>query len=110
MSNEEMIKKADELYENEEFRAKVASCETEEEIIAIFKEVGIEITKDDFAAAKDYIEKPELSADDLDDVSGGGVGGLLLLAGGAYVLYKFTRGYIDGAKSAQKKYCKTNKK
>ncbi len=107
MTKEEMVKKIDELYEDEAFRAKAANCETTEEIIAVFKEEGIEITEEDFAAVENYNAKSELNAEDLDDVAGG-VGPMTWLAvgAGAYAVFKFAHGYMAGAKSGWKKYCK----
>lgn len=107
MTKEETVKKIDELYENEQFRTKAASCETVEEIIAVFKEEGVEITEKDFAAVENYNAKSELNADELDNVAGG-VGLLTCLAVGvgAYAVYKFARGYVDGASKAWGKYCR----
>ena len=61
---------------NEEMIAKAKEAKSVEELIALAKENGIELTEED---AKMYFEhlnakKGELSDDELDNVSGGGCG------------------------------------
>ena len=107
MTNEEMVSRIDNLYENPEFCEKVKKCKTEQEIMNLFSSEGIQITKEDFNIAAKYDEGAELNAEDLDGVAGGlGPLGWVVLGVGAYCVYKFVRGYIDGGMSGWKNSCR----
>ena len=54
---------------------KAAQCETAEQLIALAKESGVELTKTEAEAYMAELENCELGADDLDKVAGGGSGG-----------------------------------
>ena len=54
-----------------EMMEKAAQCETAEELIALAKSAGIEITKAEAEAYMAELENCELSSDALDKVAGG---------------------------------------
>ena len=58
-----------------EMLEKAALCKTAEQLIALAKESGVELTKTEAEAYLAELENCELSADDLDKVAGGGSGG-----------------------------------
>ena len=71
-----MIEKLKELMEDEEFLTKVAVAKTEDAIVAVMAEYGIQMTaaqvKEILAQDMGENENGELSEDMLDNVSGGG--------------------------------------
>ena len=100
MTNE-MLKKAQELFESEAFGKEIESCETVEEIHKALEAHGVELTLEEteqicvgIAAAQN---KDELSESDLDNVSGG----MSLLVGIGIIL--FLAGVAKGAKCNTKK-------
>ena len=54
-----------------EMLEKAAKCETAEELIALAKESGVELTKTEAEAYMAELENCELSSDALDKVAGG---------------------------------------
>jgi len=54
-----------------EMLEKAAMCQTPEELIALAKAAGIEITKDEAEAYLDELEDVELSSEVLESVAGG---------------------------------------
>ena len=54
-----------------ELLEKAAKCETAEQLIALAKESGVELTKTEAEAYMAELENCELGADDLDKVAGG---------------------------------------
>ena len=58
-----------------EMLEKAAKCETAEQLIALAKESGVELTKAEAEAYLAEIENCELDPDALDNVAGGGSGG-----------------------------------
>ena len=54
-----------------ELLEKAAQCETAEQLIALAKESGVELTKTEAEAYLAELENCELGADDLDKVAGG---------------------------------------
>ena len=56
----------------EEMLNKAEQCESAEELIALAKEEGIELQKEQAEAFLDEIMDVELSPSDIDDVAGGG--------------------------------------
>lgn len=57
-----------------EMMDKAAQCETAEQLIALAKAAGIEITKDEAEAYMTELENFELNIEELDKVAGGGNG------------------------------------
>ncbi|MBR4376700.1 MAG: Nif11-like leader peptide family RiPP precursor [Spirochaetia bacterium] len=55
-----------------EMMDKAAQCETAEQLIALAKAAGIEITKDEAEAYMTELENFELNIEELDKVAGGG--------------------------------------
>jgi predicted ribosomally synthesized peptide with nif11-like leader len=68
---DEMMKKVEELSQNEEFKARIAQLESAEEIVAAFRAEGVEVTAEDLQAALAAQQSGELGEGSLDDVSGG---------------------------------------
>ena len=71
--------KINELFENKEFAEAFATLDTDEAVIALFADNGVEMTEDELHAIVEYAtatesDSKELNADDLDNVSGGVVG------------------------------------
>ena len=72
-----------ELMENEEFSAKLATTETTEEVIKVFADYGVTVTEDelDAALASAKANSAELSEAELGNVAGGLVGECVALGG-----------------------------
>ena len=74
MSNENLKLFFDKMNESQEMAKKVVAVETPEEVQAIAKSYGVEVTLEDIMTAKDIIYKQangELSEADLEGVAGG---------------------------------------
>ena len=91
------VEMMEELITNEEFNLQVSAAKNAQEVVELFAAKGVEIPME---LAQELFEKPaadaELSADDLDDVAGGGwvcaaVGGTA-----AYLYYR-SKGYSKAA-------------
>lgn len=71
--NEELIK----LFQNKAFVEKTAACETVEEVLALVKAEGVEVTREEFDSVMDAIaeingaQEGELDEAELDQVAGG---------------------------------------
>ena len=85
--------KFEELITNEEFNLQVSAAKNAQEVVDLFAAKDVEIPME---LAQELFEKPatdaELSADDLDDVSGGGWVGAAIGASAAYLYYR-NKGY-----------------
>lgn len=73
------------MQENEEYAIRVAEAKAPEELVALFREIGLEISAEEaadyMAQAKARMESDELDAEMLDAVNGGiGLGYLLTCA------------------------------
>ena len=84
----------EELLTNEEFSNQVAAAKDAQEVVALFADKGIEMPAD---LAQELFERPadlngELSADDLDNVAGGGWIGAAIGSSAAYLYYR-KKGY-----------------
>ena len=83
----------EELLTNEEFNQQVAAAKDAKEVVALFADKGIEVSEE---MAQELFEQPEasaeLSADDLDDVAGGGIWCAAIGASAAYIYYR-KKGY-----------------
>jgi len=105
MTNLESTKFLTAMQENEEYAMRVAQAEAPEDLAALFKEIGIDITAEEaadlMAQAKAKLESGELDEEMLDNVSGGvgyllgciiygGVAGVVLglVVVGVYYAYK----------------------
>jgi predicted ribosomally synthesized peptide with nif11-like leader len=77
---DEMMKKVEELSQNEEFKARIAQLESAEEIAAAFRTEGVEVTAEELQTALATQQSGELSEDSLDGVSGGLIGTMVGLA------------------------------
>ena len=62
-----------ELVENAEFKKAASKVETVEEAVELCRAYGVEISGEELLDAIRQSQSEELSADDLDNVSGGGV-------------------------------------
>ena len=71
--NEELIK----LFQNKDFVAKTAACETVEEVLALVKAEGVETTREEFDTVMDAIaqfkgaQEGELDEAEMEQVAGG---------------------------------------
>lgn len=65
--------KINELVANEEFKAAASKVNTVEEGVGLCKAYGVEITGDELIEAIKKSQSEELSAEDLENVSGGGI-------------------------------------
>lgn len=81
------------LQNNEEFMRRLADAKTPDEVQPLLAEFGVDMTKEDIAAALDQAEK-ELPEEDLENVAGGFVGAVV---GGVAVLC-FLFGLARGAR------------
>lgn len=90
--NELNVKKMEQLLNNEDFRAEFQNTDSQEEIVRLFQEHGVEVTMEDFQAMgekgvallgeKGFVnEDGELSPEMLEMVNGGGKFGTLVLLG-----------------------------
>lgn len=61
---------------------KAESCKSVEELLALAKDNGIEVTAEEAQAYLDEFSSQELSLDDLDDVAGGNCGKVCYLING----------------------------
>jgi predicted ribosomally synthesized peptide with nif11-like leader len=77
---DEMMKKVEELSQNEEFKARITQLGSAEEIAAAFQAEGVEVTAKDLQIALATQQSGELSEDSLESVSGGGSAMNLILA------------------------------
>ena len=81
--------KFEELINNEEFNLQVSAAKNAQEVVDLFAAKDVEIPME---LAQELFEKPatdvELSADDLDDVAGGRVGGAIVGGTAAYLFYR----------------------
>jgi len=70
-----MEKKLTELLGSEEFMAKVNGCETQEKLLALFAENGVDMTPEELKAFAKKLDEPEceLTDDELENIAGGGV-------------------------------------
>lgn len=104
MNKQEIIERVQNLFEDDQFKAKLANAESLDEMAALFQEEGIQVTGADLEAAlSKQQDVGELSEENLENVSGGLIGGLLaagaiLFVGGSLIL-----GYVDGVKKKAKK-------
>lgn len=94
---EKRFQDASALLEKEEFLGKLNTVESDEECQKLFAEYGVELSIEDIQlmvkeSAKASNEKGELSADELENVSGGSVTGCFLL-GTAMVSFFTSYGY-----------------
>jgi len=91
-------KKVRELLEDEAFGKKVENLETVEELKEAFKAQGVELTAEEVYDICEAVTAPkdgEISADQLDQISGGSVlAGALIIAGGLALSYG--AGYVAG--------------
>ena len=84
----------EELITNEEFSLQVSNAANAQEVVSLFAGKGIEVSHD---LAQELFERPadadaELSADDLDNVAGGGWVGAAIGSSAAYLYYR-KKGY-----------------
>ena len=82
--------KFEELLTNVEFNQQVAEAKDAKEVVELFAAKGIEVPME---IAQELFEQPadaELSADDLDNVAGGGAWGAVLGGGCAYIYSRVT--------------------
>ena len=74
MNTGDMLKKIEELLENEEFAAKMSACESCEELAELFVAEGIPMTTDDAEQMVAEVNRQgsgEMDENDLDSVAGG---------------------------------------
>jgi predicted ribosomally synthesized peptide with nif11-like leader len=71
---DELVRKVEELTQNEEFKLRISQMENAEEIVEAFRAEGVEITSGDLQAAIAAQKSGELSEDMLENVSGGALG------------------------------------
>ena len=87
----------EELLNNEEFNAQVNAAKDAQEVVDLFAAKGIEVSAE---IAQELFEQPsgdaELSADDLDNVAGGALGGAIVGGSAAYLYYR-KKGYSKAA-------------
>ena len=82
--------KFEELLTNVEFNQQVAAAKDAQEVVDLFAAKGIEVPME---IAQELFEQPadaELSADDLDNVAGGGLWGAVAGGAAAYVVSRLT--------------------
>ena len=80
-----MIMKFEELLTNVEFNQQVDAAKNAQEVVDLFAAKGVEVPME---IAQELFERPadaELSADDLDNVAGGGIWGAVIGGSCAYV-------------------------
>lgn len=87
------------------FVEKLAKLNSVEEITKAVNEAGVNVTVEEMEQARAWVEsqREELNENDLDAVSGGGIGGVIL--GGALIWSAISGilGIIDGMNSCNKK-------
>lgn len=77
MANIELLKK---LKDDASFKEKMENAKSEQEVLEIFEEYGVEISSEEFAEI--FAEKSgELTSEELDNVSGGAWKGLVYYFG-----------------------------
>jgi predicted ribosomally synthesized peptide with nif11-like leader len=96
---DEMMKKVEELSQNEEFKARIAQLESAEEIAAAFQAEGVKVTAEDLQTALAAQQSGELSEDSLEGVSGGFAATTIALAG--LVVTCFWKGFDYGWQTAK---------
>lgn len=78
--NDETMQKLTHLWEDEEFVDAFANAKTEDEIIQLLSNNGVEITEEEVAKIKDFAgQQNELNEEELEDVAGGIATSLVLL-------------------------------
>lgn len=84
MTQMEMKEKIDALAKDDEFIARVKTCETAEAVAALYGEEGIEVDAEELKAAleamKNSKQGDELTEDSLENVTGGFISGAAFLA------------------------------
>lgn len=95
MSMEEIMEKLNPLWEDEQFVAALAGAETDEEVLKLLGEHGIELNEEEAAEIKAAANRQgELSEDDLEDVAGGiGFAGMSLAVAIALGLYRLWKAW-----------------
>jgi predicted ribosomally synthesized peptide with nif11-like leader len=68
---DEMMKKVEELSQNEEFKTRIAQMESVEEVAAAFQAEGVKVTAEDLQTAAAAQQSGELNEGALENVSGG---------------------------------------
>lgn len=88
-----------ELEANEKFTTALKNASSYEEISSLFREEGVDVSAEALREIAKREKEGELIEEDLEDISGGiGPVTIGLMVIGAYAVYRFTRGYIDGAR------------
>lgn len=80
------------LMQNEEFTKKLESAQNLDEVLAMVKEQGVEITKEEVEAARKKLDEGELDENSLEDVAGG-IAGWIMIGGGIRALAKWLKKY-----------------
>lgn len=80
------------LMQNEEFTKKLESAQNLDEVLAMVKEQGVEITKEEVEAALKKLDEGELDENSLEDVAGG-IAGWIMIGGGIRTLAKWLKKY-----------------
>lgn len=78
------------LMQNEEFTKKLESAQNLDEVLAMVKEQGVEITKEEVEAALKKLDEGELDENSLEDVAGG-IAGWIMIGGGIRALAKWLK-------------------
>ena len=96
LSEKEISMTIEELEKDSEFQANVANAKDINEIIALFKEKGIDVTEEQLLKVADQVGEDELSESDMENVAGGLVVGAALAFGVGWAIGKAIRKAVKG--------------